>query len=79
MRRDKESVDESPQLASFAEEPAPRLPRGAPQGPCLRDQQDTAPVQGTPGLNSVLFDQRAVPLGRLFLFQEEHRFDVGRG
>jgi hypothetical protein len=55
MRRDKESVDESPQLASFAEEPAPRLPRGAPQRPCLRHQQDTTPVQGTPGLNPVFW------------------------
>ena len=74
MRRDKESVDESPQLASFAEEPPPRLPRGAPQGPRLRDQQNAAPVQGTPRLIKLSPSfQRAAFLGGLCLLCSKQR------
>jgi len=69
-----ERPNEGQKLASLAEEPAPRLPRRAPQGSCLRDQQDTAPLQGPSGLSKPKLSgkSRVRKLARLFLFARQY-------
>src|SRR5210317_118866 len=50
-RREKEKTHEGQEFAPFAQAASPRLPRRAPQGPRLCDQQDAAPLQSPSGLS----------------------------